>query len=303
MPIAPDRRLVRVARHVVLRAATLVEDAVRAAAKGLHRFYNSNDLTYASSVAFFALMSLFPCLMLLLSLLGSATASDADRTRVVEFLFRYFPRQFEFLTAQLDAFRGQRISLGLAGGLLTAWGALGVFGAITTAVNYAWRVDRQPTYFKHKLISFLMMLAAGALMLLALGMISASHVVRASWFASVADRTPWLMRLTGTAVEWATTFMLILVVGLVFYFVPNTRVRFRDVWIGAVLTGFLWRAGFALFSWYVNDVSRFSIHGSIAAVVMFLLWVYLSSVILLYGVEYTAAYAQMRRARFDDPSR
>jgi hypothetical protein len=45
MPIAPDRRLVRVARHVVLRAATLVEDAVRAAAKGLHRFYNSNDLT------------------------------------------------------------------------------------------------------------------------------------------------------------------------------------------------------------------------------------------------------------------
>jgi hypothetical protein len=79
---------------------------------------------------------------------------------------------------------------------------------------------------------------------------------------------------------------------------PNTG-AFRDVWIGALR--FLWRAGFALFS-TVNDVSRFSIHGSIAAVVMFPVGSTRRR-ILLYGVEYTAAYAQMRRARFDDPSR
>lgn len=297
MPAAPDRRLVRPLRHALLRVATVLEDAARAAWTGAVRFYNSNDLTYASSVAFFALLSLFPCLMLLLSLLGSATASDVDRTRVVEFLFRYFPRQFEFLTAQLDAFRGQRITLGLAGGILTAWGALGVFGAITTAVNYAWRVEKQPNYFKHKLISFLMLLAAGALMLVALLVISAEGVINASWFASVLERTPWLARLTGAAADSATTFMLIFVVGLVFYFVPNTRVRFRDVWIGAVITGILWRGAFAGFSWYVRDLTRFSIHGSLAAVIIFLLWVYVSSVILLYGVEYTAAYAHMRRVR------
>lgn len=303
MPITPDRRAVRVLRHVALRASTLVEDAVRAAGKGAFRFYDSNDLTYASSVAFFALLSLFPCLMLVLSLLGSAAASDADRTRVVEFLFQYFPQQFEFLTAQLDAFRGQRVTFGLAGGILTAWGALGVFGAITTAVNYAWRVDKQPNYFKHKLISFLMMIAAGALMLVALAIISAGNLIGASRFAAVLERMPWLVSLTGSAAEGTSTFMLIFVVGLVFYFVPNTRVRFRDVWNGAILTGMLWRGGFALFSWYVKDLSRFSIHGSLAAVVIFLLWVYLSSVILLYGVEYTAAYAQLRRARLLDPTR
>lgn len=302
MPITADRRAVRTARHVALRTATLIEDAGRAAVKGAARFYNSNDLTYASSVAFFALLSLFPCVMLMLALLGSATASEADRTRVVEFLFRYFPRQFEFLTSQLDAFRGQRATLGVAGGILTAWGALGVFGAITTAVNYAWRVDRQPNYFKHKLISFTMMLAAGALMLVALAMMSLANMISASWFPSVLERSPFFLRISGSVAHGATTLMLIFVVGMVFYFVPNTRVRLRDVWLGAILTGVLWRVAFAGFSWYVRDLSRFSVHGSIAGVIIFLLWVYLSSVILMYGVEYTAAYAQMRRIRAVDPN-
>ena len=83
--------------------------------------------------------------------------------------------------------------------------------------------------------------------------------------------------------------------GLIFYFVPNARVRFKDVWPGAVVTGMLWRLALMGFGWYVRDLSRFSVHGSVAAVVVFLMWVYLSSVILLYGVEFTVAYARLRR--------
>jgi membrane protein len=91
-----------------------------------------------------------------------------------------------------------------------------------------------------------------------------------------------------------------MVVGLVFYYVPNAKVRFRDVWVGAILTGLLWRAAFSGFSRFVHDLSRFSVHGTIAAVVIFLLWVYISAVILLYGVEVTAAYARLRRHRPDE---
>ena len=75
--------------------------------------------------------------------------------------------------------------------------------------------------------------------------------------------------------------------------------RFRDVWTGALISGVLWRLALEGFSWYVRDLSRFSVHGSIAAVVVFLLWVYVSAVILLYGVEVTAAYARLRRHRAD----
>ncbi len=100
--------------------------------------------------------------------------------------------------------------------------------------------------------------------------------------------------------ESATTLTFIFVVGLIFYFVPNAKVRFRDVWVGAVVTGLAWRGALAGFSWYVRDLSRFSVHGSIAAVVVFLFWVYVSAVILLYGVEVTAANARIRRRRPDE---
>jgi len=67
-----------------------------------------------------------------------------------------------------------------------------------------------------------------------------------------------------------------------------------------VLTGLLWRGALAGFSWYVRDMSRFNVHGSIAAVVAFLVWVYISAVILLFGAQVTAAYARLRRRRPDE---
>jgi membrane protein len=88
---------------------------------------------------------------------------------------------------------------------------------------------------------------------------------------------------------------------LVYYFVPNAKVRFRDVWIGAFLTGLLWKGALSGLGWYMRDMSRFTrVNGSIAAVVVFLVWVYVQAVILLYGVEFTAAYARLRRGRPDE---
>jgi membrane protein len=72
-------------------------------------------------------------------------------------------------------------------------------------------------------------------------------------------------------------------------------VRLRDVWFGAILAGLLWRLTFSGFSWYVRDLSRFSVHGSVAAVVVFMVWIYISAVILLYGAGVTAAYARLRK--------
>jgi membrane protein len=131
--------------------------------------------------------------------------------------------------------------------------------------------------------------------------VSAAGVVGATWFAEVVYQFPGLQVLRSFAFSHATTVLFILVVGLVFYFVPNAKVRFRDVWVGAVVTGLLWQAALEGFAWFMRDMSRFTrVNGSIAAVVVFLLWVYLQAVILLYGAEFTAAYARLRRGRPDD---
>jgi membrane protein len=264
--------------------------------RGLTGFYNSDNLTFAASIAYYSLLSLFPFFLLAFSIIASVTSSDADRAAVMGFVLRYFPQKFRFVEEQLNALQQARIQLGVVGSVLMTWAAMGVFGAITSAVNHAWGVDRQPSFLKHKLISFVMLLLAGVLLVVGLLLVSAVNVVQARWFAGVLELTPGLLSLQSVFVKWATTLIFTLVVGLVFYFVPNAQVRFRDVWVGAVLTGLLWHAAFAGFSFYVRD-SRLSVHGSVAAVVAFLFWIYVSAVILLYGVEVTAANARLRRRR------
>ncbi len=264
--------------------------------QGFRGFYSRDNLTYAASIAYYSLLSLFPSFLLAFALLGSATADAADRQAVLTFVLRYFPTRFEFITAQLDALRDSWGTLGVVGTLALVWGALGVFGAVSTAVNYAWGVEQPRGFWKHKLVSFLMLLFAGFLLLVALVLVSASQVVGASWFTGVLAGFPGLAILRGLTIRYATTLLFMLVVGLVYYYVPNATVRLRDVWVGALMTGLLWKGALEAFSWYVRDMSRFTrVNGSIAAVVVFLVWIYTQAVILLYGVEFTAAYARLRR--------
>jgi len=290
-----------IARRAVLRLYAETRLTLLAIWRGVVGVYNSEDLTFASSIAYYTLLSLFPFFLLAFSILGSVSSDPADRASILDFVLRYFPSKFEFVTTQLDAMQQNTVRLGVAGTLLMIWAAMGVFGAITSAVNHAWGVEKQPSYLKHKLISFIMLVAASLLLLIGLLLVSAVNVAEARWFAVVAARAPQLSVLHHFAVRWTSTVVFISVLGLIFYFVPNAKVRFRDVWVGAVFTGLLWRGALAGFSWYVHDLSRFSkLHGSIAAVVVFLMWIYISAVLLLYGVEVTAANARLRRHRPDE---
>jgi membrane protein len=261
-------------------------------------FYSSDDLTHAASVAYYALLSIFPFFLLAFSILASVAGDEERRVATVGFLLKYFPTQFDFLTRQLDALRQTRVQLGIGGAIAMTWAALGFFGAITSAVNHAWGVEKQRSYLKHKLVSFVMLLAAGLLLTLAMVLASALQIVDATWYPTAVERLPALAVLQSLALRWATTALFIVVVGLIYYFVPNAKVHFWDVWPGAVVTGLLWRGTLAGFSYYVRDMHRFTmVHGSIAAVVVFLVWVYTCAVVLLYGVEFTAAYARLRRGR------
>jgi membrane protein len=266
--------------------------------RGSLEFYNSDDLTHAASIGYYALLSIFPFFLLAFSALGNIAASEENRVATLSFLLRYFPTQFDFITRQLDSLQQMRVRIGVGGLVALSWAALGFFGAISTAVNHAWGVEKQRSYLRHKLFSFLMLLASGVLLAAAVVLAGAVQIIDASWYPALVARVPGFAVLQSLLVRGAATLMLIVVVGLIYYFVPNAKVRFRDVWPGAILTGLLWRGALEGFSYYVRDMSRFTfVHGSIAAVVVFLIWVYTCAVVLLYGVEFTAAYARLRRGR------
>lgn len=278
-------------------AAELHYSAV-SAWRGLVELLFSNDLTYAASISYYALLSLFPFLLLLISILGAITANNQERVAVLAFVFTYFPARIDFVADQLDSLQASAFRIGVAGTLSLAWASLGVFGAVTSAVNDAWGVEKQRSFLKHRLVSFLMLVAAGAAVVLALSLASAAQIAGASWFGQVLSRYLWISVLQGWLARSLSTILLMVGVGLVYYFIPNAKTRLRDVWVGAIVTGLLWRGAFSGFSWYIGRNQSFAlVHGSIATVVVFLLWVYVSAVILMFGVEFTASYARLRRGR------
>ena len=278
-------------RHSLRRDARC---GLQAAWLALRRLGQSDDLTFASSIAYYALLSLFPLLLLLFAFVGRLSGDPAHRAALIELLLQYFPQQVDFIATQLDEAQGASLGLGIAGTLVIVWTALGVFRAISSAVNHAWRLDRRRSFLQHQASAFLMLVTAGVLLLAALLLASLSGMMATTWFGRLLDDLPGLTLATAAASRYPATLLLIIVVALILYFVPDTTLRLSDVWPGAVLTGVLWRLALAAFSRYLG-LGVLTVQGSVAAVVVFLLWVYVSAVILIYGVEFSAAYARLRR--------
>src|SRR5512138_3160735 len=184
----------------------------QAAWRGLVELVNSNDLTHAASIAYYALLSLFPFLLLIISLLGSITASEDQRLAVLTFVFRYFPTRLDFVAAQLDAFRQTRIQVGVAGSLALIWSSLGVFGAITSAVNEAWGVEKQRSFLKHRMVSFLMLVAAGLVMIVALLIVSTVEVVERSRFGAIITSIRGVTFVQSLGFQYVGTMLLIIAV-------------------------------------------------------------------------------------------
>ncbi len=187
----------------------------RAAWRGVGELYRSEGLTHAASIAFYALLSLFPFFLLLFSVMGALTADQAARDEVVSFVLRYFPGQFDFLTAQIDSFRTERLRIGVGGGLALSYASLGVFNAISSAVNHAWGVESRRTFLRHRLFSFLMMASAGAIFVFAMVLVSIVRIAEARWDDSLRVQLEWLNRISSMGTDVAAVVLLILCVALI----------------------------------------------------------------------------------------
>ena len=270
--------------------------AWRSMGRGVVEFYKSENLTFAASIAYYTLLSLFPFLLILLAVASRlAVIQEGNEAAVVQLLLRALPSDFDFLSKQLVELQRSPVPLTIAGTVIALWASMGVFGALTSAVDHAWGTEKPYSFWQHKLVAFVMMLAAGVVFTFVLLLNGANQLAHTRVFNTVTQWFPFLADVTGFIARYSLIPGSIVSVGLIYYFAPNTRVRLRDVWFGALLAAVLWQIALWGFSLYLTSFSSLTVHGSIGAVVAFLLWVYLSAVILLYGVEVTASYAKVRR--------
>src|SRR4051794_32371433 len=165
--------------------------------------YEGDDLTFAASIGYYALLSLFPILLIVISILGSVAATDANRLAVMRFVLTHFPRQVDFIITQLDAFRQTPIRLGVGGGLALVWASLGGFNAVGAAVARGWGGEKQRSFWRRRLFWCLLLGVAGLLLRAALLLATAVRVVEARWFATYHWSSPQLSFLRAMSVRYA----------------------------------------------------------------------------------------------------
>ena len=173
--------------------------------------------------------------------------------------------------------------------------ASGVFGELQDSLNTIWEVKPRPDRgiwgtIKDRFFSFTMVLGVVFLLLVSLVASTALH--------AVSDRIGG----AGAGFLWkALSFVVSLGVitvlfALIFKFLPDAKVRWRDVWVGAALTAVLFTVGKFLLGWYLGRGTTTSVYGAAGSLVAMLLWVYYSAQILFFGAEFTQAWARAHGA-------
>ncbi len=189
--------------------------------------------------------------------------------------------------------------------LFGAWSASAMFGAVRKALNIIWKVPHQRAYLQQKLVDLAMVSAFGVLVLAS---VAGTAAIRALRDASDNALGPLS---SGTGPFWSIVpyvlpaLLSFLVFASLYRLVPSVPVRFRDVWLGALVASLLFEAlknGFAI---YVANFNSYNVlYGSLGGILLFLTGVYMASFILLLGGELAAAQPGLRAGAFaPDPNR
>ena len=186
--------------------------------------------------------------------------------------------------------KGASLSATLIGLAVLLFGASGAFSELKNALNTIWGVEIRPgsalrTLTRERFLSFTMVLAVGFLLLVSL----IATAALAGLGASIRHLLP-LPGFVWQSVDLVVSLTVVTVLfAMGFKVLPNVRLRWRDVWVGAACTAFLFTIGKFLFGLYLGTSGVASYYGAAGSAIVILLWVYYSACILFFGAEFTKA--------------
>jgi membrane protein len=250
----------------------------------------------ASSIAFFAAFALFPLLLAVIAVAGLLLDSAQVAEQLERWVVEAFPASADLLRSTIKAVVRARGPMSIAAILGLLWSGSAGFGAITRAINKIVGTSARP-YPLAKLRHLLMALAATTLLIVSIGVTSASALVtsQASWLSHLGLTSDALTRFIG----WATSFtILFLMFALIYRWAPTVEVTWKMVWPGALLATVMTELGKWVFLAYLNRVVHLeAVFGSLSSIMVLLLWLYVSAMALIIGAEYSVVRVEERLRR------
>lgn len=273
--------------------------AVRLIKETITEWNEDNVPLLAAALAYYTLFSLAPLLIIAIAIAGAVFGQEAAQGEIV--------RQIQGLVGREGAIaieamiqNAQRPDSGgtlatLIGIGLLLFGASGVFGQLQTALNTIWDVKAKPgqgvkSFLQARFLSFAMVLVIGFLLLVSL-VLSAALVAVSNFFSGLTADYAAVGQLLNFLVSFGAITVLF---AAIYKFLPDVEVAWRNLWIGAGVTAFLFNIGKFLLGLYLGNSSVGSSYGAAGSIVVLLVWVFYSAQILLIGAEFTQVYSRYR---------
>ncbi|HTE83688.1 MAG TPA: YihY/virulence factor BrkB family protein [Dehalococcoidia bacterium] len=264
---------------------------IRFSIRVFQNFGANECLSYAAAIAYWALFSVFPLLILVMGLLGAFVHGPQQREAAVGTIFTVLGGSVgeDVLRTQIDALAQSAGQAGVIALVLALWSASSVFGAIRTGIAAVWGTSSKQPLVIGKLFDLAMVLVLGVLVigsLLATTLLTTFTEFSTNLFGKdIGHATRALIALCSILVPGAISFLAFL---LIYRIVPRVRLRLGDVWVGAIVAAALFQVAQIGFGIYVGHFANYQrVYGSLGAVIALLTFMYFSAAILLLGVEIT----------------
>ena len=275
--------------------------SVRMFRSALRAWWDDDAPRLGASLAYYTLFAIAPILLVATAIAGMVFGAEAVRGEIVGQLDQLIGREGARAVQSLLEGASQRrtgIVATVFGSIAFVVAATGAFLELQGALNTIWRVKPNPgTNLKVFLIdrvrSFGLVVAIGFLLMVSLAVTAALAALN-GWLAQYAPAVPLLWSAVSMFVSLMVTTGLF---ALLFRFLPDVHLGWRDVMTGALATAVLFTIGQQLIGLYLGQSSMASTYGAAGSVMILLLWVYYSCQIVLFGAEFTRVYAQRHGTR------
>ena len=249
----------------------------------------------AAALAYYTIFSIAPLLVIAIAIAGAVFGQQAAEGQLISQLEELVGNEaigaIELaLTNASQPGKGSIASLISIAVLLI--GASGVFAQLQDALNTVWHVQPKPGrgiwgFIRKRLLSFCMVLSIGFLLLLSL-IISTVITTLSSYNTDFLPGSDFLWENIDFVVSLG---LMIVMFSLMYKFVPDVKIAWKDVLVGSIITALLFSFGKFLLGEYLSHNSAASAYGAAGSLIVFLAWVYYSAQIILFGAEFTQVYA------------
>ena len=255
-----------------------------------------NAARLAAALAYYTIFSVAPLLVITIAIAGLALGSEVAQGQIVAQLRGLLGQQgAELIQGMIKSANKPTAGIvATAVSLITLLlGATGVFGELQSALNTIWNVKPKPQnglilFALSRFWSLTMVLGIGFLLLVSL-VLSAALSGIGAWMQGYVGEMAFIAQLINITLSFIVTTVLF---ALIYKLLPDLKIAWRDVWVGAVITALLFSIGRILIGFYLGNSAIGSSYGAAGSLVVVLVWVYYSAQILFLGAEFTQVYAR-----------